>query len=173
MDYTEISGPNPSTLGTTNTVPESIEATSMRITYTSNTVTDYINLKTTGRQLIIELADPLFGLIRKSAKVTELAAEINDVLAAIRVTGIKEHLKQVVAEYFNEIVGVAALKTQITLGLVAYILKKLHESGELRLSYIYQADIAELPSWIGLIQEAKKKQGITVTQGQSRTFNSQ
>ena len=156
-------GPNPSSLQTVDHVPDGLNPISMRITYTSDKVSDYIDLKREGWQIQLELADPLFSIVRKIGKISDFTAEISKALSSIGVAGIGEHFREAVAEYANAVLSIPAFTASISIGVAAYLLTKLYEADLLILSVIHQASIEELPSWKGLIEEAKDHPDITVS----------
>lgn len=156
-------GPNPSSLQTVDHVPDGINPLSMRITYTSNQVSDYISLKRDGWQIQLELADPLFSIVRKVGKISDFGSEISKALSTIGIAGIEGQFREAVAEYANAVLSIPAFTASISIGVAVYLLKKLYESGMLFLSVIHQASIEELSSWVGLIEEAKDHPDITVS----------
>lgn len=96
----------------------------MRITYTSNLVTDHVNLKRLGKQLALELAEPLLDLIRKAGKVHDLTGELTKALGVIGMSGLVSHFKEAVAEYVNSLPSVPAFTKTISLSAVVYLLKR-------------------------------------------------
>ena len=156
-------GPDPSTLRNVNHVPKGIKPVPMRVTYTSNQVSDYINFKRDGWQIRLELAGPLFSIVRKAGKITDLTTELSTALSSIGVAGIEERFCEAIAEYANAVFSVPAFTVSITLSVAAYLLKKLYDAERLVLGVIHQASIEELPSWMGLIEEAKNNPDITIS----------
>ncbi|GAA0259910.1 hypothetical protein ACFFQF_20950 [Haladaptatus pallidirubidus] len=161
-DYENLPGPNPSTLETVDYVPEGIMPVALRVTYSTDSVTDYVNLKRSGRQCTLELGDPLFGIVRKAGEINDLIGELTDALAAIGLGSIVSHFSSAVAEYFNSLLHVPALPGTIGLSTVVYVLKKMYDADLLMLGYIHQAPIEELPSWLGLLDEADRNPEITL-----------
>jgi hypothetical protein len=156
-------GPDPSTLRNVDHVPEGINPVPMRITYTANQVSDFINFKRSGWQIRLELAGPLFSIVRKAGKITDLTAELSTALSSVGVAGIEERFHQAVAEYANAVLSVPAFTASIGLGVAVYLLKKLYDAERLVPGVIHQASIEELPSWMGLVEEAKDNPDITVS----------
>lgn len=162
-DYTDLPGPNPSTLEAVDHYPKGVMPISVRVTYSSNSISDYVDLKRSGRQCKLELGDPLFGIVRKAGKVNDLIGELTDALAAIGLGGIVAEFSSAVAEYFNSLLHVPALPEAIGMSTVVYVLRKLYDTGMLTLGYIHQASIDELPNWMGLIDEARENPDLTVS----------
>lgn len=155
-------GPDPSTLDTADHVPQGIEPLSMRITYSSNSLSDYIAIDREGLGVRLELAEPLLGVVRKATTASDLVSELQDALAAVSVTGIIEYFKATIAEYANHFLAVPAIPESASFGAIVYLLKKLYDSGFLFLGRIHQASTEELGSWLSLIEEAKEHPDITV-----------
>jgi len=158
-------GPAPSTLRNADRseVPDGVIPVPMRVTYTSSQVSDYINFKRDGWQIRLELYGPLFSIVRKAGRVKDLTAELSTALSSIGVAGVEERFRETVAEYANAVFSVPAFTASITLGVAAYLLKKLYDAERLVLGIIHQASIEELPSWMGLVDEAKENPDITVS----------
>jgi len=156
-------GPDPSTLRAEDHAPEGINPVPMRITYTSNQVSDYINFERDGWQIRLDFAAPLFEIVRKAGKITDFTAEISAALASIDVAGLEERFREVVAEYANAVLSIPAFTASIGLGVASYLLKKLYDADRLVLGVIHQASIDELPKWMGLVEEAKDNPDISVS----------
>jgi len=158
-------GPNPSTLRNADhsEVPAGVTPVPLRVTYTSSEVSDYINFKQDGWRIRLELYGPLFKLIRKAGRIKDLASELSKALAAVNLPGIGEYFRETVADYANAILSVPAFTASIGLGLAAYLLEKLYNAERLVLGRIHQASSDELPSWLGLVEEAKENPDITVS----------
>lgn len=156
-------GPDPESLEALDYVPEGVQPIALRVTYTSNSVDDYVNLKKSeAGQAVLELADPLFGIVRMAGRVKELKKELAAALGAVGLSDIIAQFKSAVADYVNQILGVAAFPESITLGLAAYLLKKAYEADRLLLGYIHHASIDELPNWMGLIENAEDNPDLSV-----------
>ena len=84
-------------------------------------------------------------------------------MSSIGVAGVEERFRETVAEYANAVLSIPAFTASIGLGVAAYLLKKLYDAERLVLGIIHQASIEELPSWMGLVEEAKNKPDITVS----------
>lgn len=158
-------GPDPSTLRNADRseVPAGVNPAPLRITYTSNEFSDYINFKQDGWEVRLELYGPLFSLMRKAGRIKDLTSELSKALAAINLPGIGEYFRAAVADYANAILSVPAFTASIGLGLAAYLLQKLYDAERLVLGIIHQASFDELPSWLGLVEEAKENPDITVS----------
>jgi hypothetical protein len=158
-------GPDPSTLrnGDSSEVPEGVNPVPMRVTYTSGQVSDYINFKRNGWQIRLELAAPLFSIVRKAGRLKDLTSKLSSALSSIGVAGVEERFREAVAEYANAVLSVPVFTASIGLGVAAYLLKKLYDAERLVLGIIHQASIEELPSWMGLVEEAKDNPDITVS----------
>ncbi|WP_416839469.1 hypothetical protein [Haloferax sp. DFSO52] len=156
-------GPDPSSLEAVNHTPKGVMPLTLRVTYSSNSPTDYANLRRSAGQVIIELADPLFGLIRKAGEVSDFLNELNTALTTIGLGSIVSHFRSTIAEYVNTLLHVDAFPKTIALSTVAYLLKKMYDAELLMLGYIHQASIDELPNWLGLIENAKSNPDISVT----------
>lgn len=158
-------GPDPSTLRNVDEseVPAGVIPAPLRVTYTTDEPSDYVNFKQDGWKVRLELYGPLFSLVRKAGRIKDLTAELSKALGAIGLPGIGEHFRAAVAEYANAILSVPAFTASIGLGLAAYILQKLYDADRLVLGIIHQASLDELPSWLGLIEEAKENPDITVS----------
>ena len=158
-------GPDPSTLRNADhsEVPAGITPVPLRVTYTSNKVSDYINFKQDGWGVRLELYGPLFNLMRKAGRINDLVAELSDALAAINLPGIVEYFTAAVADYANAILSVPAFTASIGLRLAAYLLQKLYNAERLVLGVIHQASFDELPNWLGLVEEANENPDITVS----------
>lgn len=135
----------------------------MRITYSSDQPSDYINFKRDGWNVRLELYGPLFNLLREAGRINDLTAELSKAFAAINLPGIREHFRSAVAEYANAILSVPAFRASIGIGVAAYLLQKLYDAERLVLGIIHQASIDEFPSWMGLVEEAKENPDITVS----------
>ncbi|MUV61914.1 hypothetical protein [Halobacterium sp. CBA1126] len=101
-DSDELPGPNPDSLEVVEEAPEGINPIPMRITYTSDSVSDYIALTRSGRQVTLDLAEPLLGVVRGAASLSVKIDELRSALAAVGIDGIIEHFTSVVARYTNE-----------------------------------------------------------------------
>lgn len=156
-------GPNPDSIEVLDYVPAGITPRPLRVTYTTDSVTDYIGLSRSGRQIILELADPLLGIVRRADKVSNLVGELKAALAAIGIEGIVDHFTSVVTEYVNHILPVDAIPGTIGLSVAAYLLRKLSESNLLLVGMIHQASIEELPNWISLIENSTEHPDIDVS----------
>jgi len=158
-------GPDPSTLRNADRseVPDSVIPAPLRVTYTSNEVSDYINFKRDGWKVRLELYGPLFSLVRKADQVKDLTTELSKALGAINLPGIEEYFRAAVADYANAIFSVPAFTASIGIGLATYLLQKLYDAERLVLGIIHQASVDELPSWLGLVEEAKENPDITVS----------
>ncbi|WP_338739882.1 hypothetical protein [Haloplanus salilacus] len=105
----------------------------------------------------------MFSIVRKAGKITDLTAELSTALSSIGVAGIEERFREAIAEYANAVFSVPAFTVSITLSVAAYLLKKLYDAERLVLGVIHQASIEELPSWMGLVEEAKNNPDITIS----------
>jgi len=162
-DYDNLPGPDPSSLDSVNHLPQGVMPMTLRVTYTSNSLTDYVHLKRSNGRLTLELGDPLFGVVRKASNVYKLKKELGEVLAAIGMEGLVSHFTSAIAEYVNGLLSVPAFSETIGLGVAAYLLKKMHEAEMLMLGYIHQASIDELPSWKGLVDNARTNSDLQVS----------
>lgn len=162
-EYDDLPGPDPSTLEAVDYTPEGVMPVNLSVSYTSNSVSDYVLLKKENGQYTLELAEPLFGFVRKAGRVNNLKSELEDALTAIGVGGIVSHFTSAVSEYMNSLLPVEALPETIALSTAAYLLKKLYDAGRLRLGYIHHATIDELPSWMAIVNEAKRNPDISVS----------
>lgn len=161
-DGEKLPGPDPSTLRALDYVPKGVTPVPLRVTYTSDSVTDYVNLKKSNEQYRLELGDPLFGVVRKAGKVKDIKEELSKALAAIGVGGLVSHFTSVISEYVNLFLPVPAFPDTIGLSLAVYLLEKMYDANLLSLGYIHQASIDELPNWMGLIEKAKGNPDIRV-----------
>lgn len=164
-DYYDNPGPDPSSLETRDHLPEGVPPINLRITYTDSKLTDYVALNRSGRQVCIELCPSLFDIVRKAGKVRDLKNELKEAMAAIGIGGIVTHFVDTVMEYAREILPSFSIPEMTGLAAAAYLLKKLWDRGTLMLGIIHHASIDELPSWMGMIKEAKKNPDITVNSG--------
>jgi len=58
--------------------------------------------------------------------------------------------------------SVPALPDEITLATIIYVLEKLYSKNLIRLGYIHQASLEELPQWLGLADQARWHSDLTV-----------
>lgn len=133
-----------------------------RITYTTNSVSDWVSVYQSDKQVALELANPLLTLIRKLGRVNDLRKELEKAMKAIGVGGLIAQFNKSVAEIANSFLPVNAFAETIPLALAVYLLGKLHDTGLLMLGQIHQADIGELPRWMEFIDEAQRNSDIKV-----------
>lgn len=161
MGSNNTPGPDPSTLDTADQAPPGVNPIPMRITYSSDQVSDFVSTKRSGLTLRLELAPPLLNIVRKAGEVRELVDELKSAFAAISIP-ILEHFKSTVVEFANHFLHVPAFSETVGLSTAAYILFKLREKGLLVFGHIHQASIEELGSWMRLIENAKEHPDIDV-----------
>lgn len=161
----DCAGPNPSTLETRDHLPTGVKPMMLRVTYTDSKLSDYVGLKHSDGQLCIELGPPLFGIVSKAGNLNNLKNELKEAIAAIGIGGLLTHFSDTVFEYVRELLPQLTLPETAGLGAVAWALKKLWQKGKLILGYIHHASIDELPSWMGMIDEAKKNSDIIADSG--------
>lgn len=163
--FDEFPGPDPSTLEACDHLPAGIKPMTLRVTYTDSKLSDYVALKRSNGQVCIELGPPLFGIVSKAGKLNNLKNELKEALAAIGLAGLLAHFSDTVMNYARDLLPHAALPETAGLGAAAYVLKKLWDKRKLILGYIHHASIDELPSWMGMVEEAKKNPDISVSSG--------
>jgi len=156
-------GPDASTLDTVDEseIPEGVNPIPMRITYTSDEVSDYVNLRKDGRTLRLELADPLLGIVRKIGEAKDVVQELKSALASVAIP-ILEHFKATIAEYVNHFLQVAAVPETMGLPTAVYLLNWLHKKGLLVFGHIHQASPEEFWSWVEFMQKAEEHPDINV-----------
>lgn len=162
-DPDELPGPDPSTLRTVDHVPKGTpELAGLKVTYSSNQLTDYVRIERSGNGLALYLAPSLFDVVWKVKDAVSLKGELAAAIIAAGLDGLKQHFIETVAEYAQALlqsfpaVEVAGLTTG------AWLLRKLYEKGVLTLGVIHQASIEELPRWMEFIAEAKRNPDINV-----------
>jgi len=163
--YENYPGPDPTSLENRDNVPAGIRPINLRVTYTDSKLTDYVALKRSGRSLCIELAPPLLGVVRKAGKINNLQKDLKEALAATGLTGIVTHFVDTIMAYARELLPSFSIPEITGLGASCYVLKKLWDRGLLMLGAIHHASIDEIPSWMGMIHEAKKNPDISVNSG--------
>lgn len=164
QDEGSPSGPDPSSLTVPDNVPyDKLPFLNLRVTYTTDSVSDWVGVHRSGRQVALELAEPLVGVVRRIGQINNLKQKLEEVFAVIGLGSVMAGFKAAVAEFVNTFLPVEAFAASIPLRVAVYLLQKLHEKGLLMLGYIHQADIKELPRWMGLIDEGRRNPDITVT----------
>lgn len=155
-------GPDPSTLRNADSAPPGVTPIPMRVTYKTDSPSDWISVEREGYGVRLMLAGPLLSVVRKVGQVNDFKNELSDALNAVGIELISE-FTEAVAEYANILLPVEGIPLTIGLGTAAYLLKRIHTAGVLALGFIHHASIEELPSWMGMIEKAKQDPDITVT----------
>lgn len=157
-------GPDPSSLEAVDDVPaDFVPLLNLRITYSSDKVSDWVGIHRDGRTVALELADPLLGIVRKIGRINDVRQELESALASIGVGGVVAKFYDAVAEFANQFLPVSAISPEtMGMGLAVYLLGKLYDAGLLMLGQIHQADIEELPRWMEMFDEAERNPDITV-----------
>jgi hypothetical protein len=165
-DFDFLPGPNPSTLRTVDHVPKSTpELAGLKVTYTSQFLTDYVRIERYGRGLALYLEPTLFDAVWKVKEAVSIQAELYSALKAIGIGGLTQHLIDTVFQYAGAVLPSIPAVGVTSIPAVAWLLRKLYEKGVLTLGVIHQASITELPSWMGFIQEAMRNPDISVCEG--------
>lgn len=156
-------GPDPDSIDTVDHYPDGVMPMTLRITYSSNQLSDYVNLKRDDGTLCLELGPPLFGIVRKAGKINNLKNEVKEALAAIGVGGIVTHFSETVVEFAKHYLPSGAIPETVGIGAAVFLIKKLWDRGKLMLGYIHHASIDELGNWMKMIQNAAEHPDIDVT----------
>jgi hypothetical protein len=148
------SGPDPSSLDTVDHYPDGIRPMNLRVVYSSDNLSDYVNLTRSDGQLCLELGPPLFGIVSKAGSINNLKNEVKDALAAIGVSGILTHFSETVVEYAQQLLPSWTIPETIGLGAAVKVIKKLWNKQKLILGYIHHATTDELGNWMKMIENA-------------------
>ncbi|MCU4801318.1 hypothetical protein OB920_13135 [Halobacteria archaeon HArc-gm2] len=156
QDEGSTSGPVPSSLRAVDSHPyDKLPFYNLRITYTTDSVSDWVGIHRDGRQVALELADPLVGVVRRIGQINNLKEELEEAAATIGMTGLLTEFKSAIAEFANQFLPVEAIAASISLRGAVYLLKKLYEKGLLMIGYIHHAPIEEFDRWNGLVEQGK------------------
>jgi len=163
-DDDTVPGPDPSSLRVPDHVPDGVDPIPMRITYSSDSVSDWISLDRSRTSVKLELAGPLLSIVRKVANGYEKASTLRNKLATISglAGGLVGPFKETVSQLVNNFLPVPVLGAAAGFELIVGALKLLHNRGMLLLKVIHQADPEEFWKWCELMEQAKWTADITV-----------
>lgn len=162
MSDNSTPGPDPSSLRVPDDVPDGIQPISMRITYSSDSVSDWVSVSHSRTSVKLELAEPLLSVVRKVVNGYEKVSSLRNKLATVSGLGLLKAFKEAVAEFVNNFLPVPAIQETAALGFLVMVLKWLHNHGMLLLGFIHQASPEELSNWLALKEQAKWTPGATV-----------